>query len=640
MFGYAGCVLDVDLAKNKINIRETNRLGNDYLRKYLGGIGFNTRLLWEEVDGDCDPLAPENLLIFSAGVFTGTNLPTSCRTEASARSPLTGLLGTSSSGNYWGSELKFAGYDSLVVRGRATSPVYLLVTDELVEVRSAAHLWGLDARETMKVLRKEVGDGQLQVASIGPAGENRVRFACVENGPYGAWARTGLGAVMGSKNLKAVAVRGRRGIKAADKKNFSNLVTEARAALFKSPFYEPFKKFGTMNATVPYAGFGALPGRNFQTGMLPGWEDTRTRKLVSKYSRRGIACISCPIACGHWTEIKEGPFSGLCAKDLEVTPVFAFGAGCDVGNLPAITYLTEICQSLGIDAVSASSIVAFAAELYQRGIITEKDLGFQLAWGDVAAIEKLLIMIAFREGLGDVLAEGTWRAGRIIPGASEYAMHIKGLELPLADPRGRWSTWTFGYLTNIRGGDHLRCRNPLENLRYNDNPRPYQTERFGLPEAVFQTVDMTEELKSAIFEPETHDVNIPRMAKWSEDLISVYNALGVCIRPPVLQAWGPTLFSRLYTALTGIEVTPGEIMQAGERIWNLQKLFNLRAGESPEHSVYPDRFYVEPLPEGPAKGKRLDRRAVQDTLSEYYLARGWEEQTGIPTPWKLKSLGL
>jgi aldehyde:ferredoxin oxidoreductase len=295
-----------------------------------------------------------------------------------------------------------------------------------------------------------MGDGQLQVASIGPAGENQVRFACIENGPYGAWARTGLGAVMGSKNLKAVAVRGRAGIKTADKNTFLTLVKEAREALFRSPFYETFKRFGTMNATVPYARFGALPGRNFQTGVLAGWEDTRTRKLVSKYSQRGIACISCPIACGHWTQIKEGPFSGLCAKDMEVTPVFGFGAGCDVENLPSITYLMEICQSLGMDAVSASATVAFAAELFQRGIITEKDLGFPLVWGDVAAIEMLLKMIAFREGLGDILAEGTWRAGKIIPGASEYAMHVKGLELPLADPRGRWSTWTFGYLTNVR----------------------------------------------------------------------------------------------------------------------------------------------------------------------------------------------
>ena len=640
MFGYAGSIAEIDLSEGKIRIKNTDERGEKFLREYLGGIGFNTRWLWEETDSTTDPLSPQNCLVFSIGVFGCTNLPTSSRTEASGRSPATGLFGTSSSGNYWGSELKFAGFDSLVIKGRAASPVYLWITNDGIEIRPAEHLWGRDARETMEILRRELGDDQAQVAAVGPGGENRVRFGCIENGPYGAWARTGLGAVMGSKNLKAIAVRGRGGIRAADKKAFLNLVKEAREKLLKSPFYEPFKRFGTMNATVPYAEFGALPGRNFQTGVLTDWEDTRTRKLVHKYSQRGIACISCPIACGHWTEVKEGPFAGLCAKDLEVTPVMAFGATCDVPSLPAVAYLTEVCQSLGIDAVSAAGAAAFAMELFQRGILKEKEIGFPLVWGDVAAIEKLLRMIAYRQGIGDILAEGVYRASQVIPGAADYAMHVKGLELPMADPRGRWSTWTFGYLTNIRGGDHLRCRNPVENLRFNENPKPYRTERFGFPETVYQELDMPEEEKAKIFDPDTRDVNIPRMSKWAEDLISVFNATGVCIRPPVLQAWGPALLSRLYTALTGIEISAQELMQAGERIWNLQKLFNLRAGERPEDSSYPRRFYEEPLPEGPAKGKKLDAEAVREALQEYYAARGWDEDTGVPRAEKLRSLGL
>ena len=637
MYGYAGKILDVDLSNGKI--RELP-VDEGLAREYLGGLGFNARLLYGEIPAGADPLGPENVLVFCAGALVGTNVPTASRTEASALSPATNLFGTANSGNFWGGELKFAGFDGVIIRGKAPAPVYLFIGDGQAKILPAGHLWGLDAWETVRRIREEHRDEAVQVATIGPAGERLVRFASIENGPFDAWARTGLGAVMGSKNLKAVAVRGRGTVKVAKKKDFLRGVEEAKKALFSSPFYGPFSRYGTMLASLPYQEFGALPGRNFRWGALPGWEETRSRKAMHKYTSRGIACAACPIACAHWVEVKEGPHAGLRLKDLEVTPVIGFGAGCDVGDLASVAALTALCQRLGLDMVSAAAVVAFAMELFEKGIISAKDVGFPLEWGDEKAVARLLEMIALRQGIGDVLAEGVRRASRHFPGAEKCAVEVKGLEPFLLDPRARWSTWTFGYLTNLRGGDHLRTRNPVENLRYNENPVPYFTEKFAFPQEMYEGLDMPEHLKREIFDPVTRDVNIPRMAKWSEDLLALYNSLGVCIRPPLLHTIGPTILARLYSALTGADVTPEEAILAGERAWNLQKLFNLRHGEKPADSDFPPRFYEEGVQAGPAAGRKLDRAKVREVLREYYRARGWDEETGVPGNEKLAELNL
>jgi aldehyde:ferredoxin oxidoreductase len=636
-FGYAGKILDIDLSAQTIKTLSPSRVSN---RKYLSGVGFNARLLYEELPAGADPLGPENLLVFHAGALVGTSVPTAGRSEVSAKSPATGLFGTANSGNYWGSELKYAGYDGIVIRGRAAHPVYIMVTNDNARIVPAGHLWGRDAWETIAALRAELQDQDIQVAAIGPAGENLVRFASIENGPFDAWARTGLGAVMGSKNLKAIAVRGTGTVKVARRREFMEIVANTRKAIYDSPFYGPFKRYGTMLVTLPYQKFGILPGRNFQTGVIDGWVESRSRKQVPLYSNRGVACIACPIACAHWVEIKDGPYKGLKVKDMEVTPVVGFGAGCDINNLPAIARITEICQRLGLDMVSAASAVALAMELYEKGTISEGDLGYPLPWGSEEHTFKLLHDIARRQGIGDILAEGTRRAAGHITGTDKNAFHVKGLECFLIDPRGRWSTWALGYITNIRGGDHLRTRNPVENLRYNDNPVPYRTEKFAFPEAMYRNLDMPEALKKEIFDPTTRDVNIPKMSKWSEDLISLYNATGMCIKPPILNTVGPTLIAGLYSTLTGIDITPEDAIRAGERIWNLQKLFNIKHGEKPADSDYPARFYEEPVGAGPQKGRKLDRAKVLETLAEYYRARGWDPQTGKPTKEKLAELGL
>jgi len=635
-YGYAGKILDVDLTTR--TIKEKVFDSND-LKDYLGGFGQNAKTLWENVKRDTDPLGPENVLAFGVGTFVGTPVPTAARTEVSAKSPLTGLFGTSNSGHYWGGELKYAGYDGLIIRGKAAEPVYLLITEHGVEIKKAESLWGMDAWETITALRNQTGVEDLEAAVIGPAGENLVRFASIQNGPFDAWGRTGVGAVMGSKFLKAVAVRGNGYVRVAAPREFVKTLQDVRKAVYASQFFGPTRKYGTMLASDPYGQFGFLPGRNFQTGVLPEWAETRGRRSVLKYSDRGIACLACPIACTHWTVLKEGPAAGLKMKDMEVTSTFCFGAGCAVKDMPDIVRLTEKCQRLGIDIASAGGIAAFVLELYERRIIDPSDLGFALEWGNVEGIQHLLEDIAYRRGLGAILAEGVKVASQQIPGARKYAMEIKGLEFATADPRGYWSTWTFGYLTSIRGGDYLRARNPVQNLHFSDNPEPYLTEHFGLGNDVYENLDMPDEVKAKVFAHSTKNVSIPRMTAWSEDLISLFNSLGICIRPPLLHTIGPTVLARLYSQLTGIEISSDEMMLCGERIWNLIKLFNLRMGEKSEDSVYPSRFYQEPLPEGPAKGAVLDKAKVEWVLREYYSTRGWGP-TGVPTEETLQKLGL
>jgi len=626
---FQGRVLEVDLTSGRT---ADVPLSPGERRLYPGGLALSAFVLGRQQAG-ADPLGPGNNLVFAAGGLVGTNLLTASRTEVSAKSPATGLFGTANSGYYWGLELKAAGWDGLLIRGRATRPVYLWITEKGVEIRDAAGLWGLDTWRALARLRAEVGDDQAQAALIGPAGENMVRFASIQNGPYDAWARTGLGAVMGSKRLKAVAVRGHGALRPADARQFLLLSREATARVQASPFYTAFARYGTMLAASPYGAFGALPGKNFQVGQLNGWEENCTRKMVPQLSKRGIACSACPIACAHWTRVSED----LALKDLEVTPVFCLGAGLAIPDLKAVARLTAYCQQNGLDIVSAGSTVAFATELFERGILTARDIGFEPGWGSEEKAMALLESITHRRGIGDVLAEGTRLAARQIPGAWGYAMEVKGLELSIADPRGRWSTWTFGYLTNTRGGDHLRTRNPVENLRYNENPVPYRQERFGFDAGMMAGLEMGEEDRAAIFDPVTGDVDIPRMAKWSEDLIALYNSLGVCIRPPLLHTLGPELLARLWAAATGVELTAAEMLACGERAWNLQKLFNLREGETARESVFPERFYREPLPPG---GQALDREAVRETLAEYYRARGWDPETGVPTEATLAELGL
>ncbi len=627
--GYAGHILRVDLNNNSYRIDDLNE---DLCRQYLGGIGFNAKIIYDEVPVGIDPLSAENILVFSAGTMVGSTFPTASRTEVSAKSPMTGLFGTANSGMFFGTQLKNAGFDSIVIEGQAESPQYLHIEDGKVSIKDAGELWGKDSWETIDILKKKYPG--CEVACIGPAGENMVRFACIENSYFDAWARTGMGAVMGSKNLKAVVVRGTQGIKPYNVEKLIEVTWKARKLIESSPFFAPFKSYGSMNAAMPYGNFKALNAHNFSQGCLPDWKENFARNKVDPLTFGHIACQSCIIACAHWVEIKEGKYKGLRMKDMEVTPTTSFGSGCGM-TLEGSVKAAEMNQRYGMDMVSAAGAAAMAAELYQKGVISREDIGYDLEFGNDEAMLQMFDDIAHRRGIGDILAEGVARAAVRFEQGEASAMHVKGLEIPMIDPRGRTSTWSFGILTNIRGGDHLRCRNPVENLRYNENKYQFLKERFGFEPKMYDALDMPEELKSKAIDMDNDTTDIAIMSYWAEDLINLFNSLGVCIRPPVEHRIGPTILAEAYTAFTGIDIDPVQLMLSAERSWNLMKLFNLREGEKPEDSKFPRRFYEEEV-----GGKKLDDAQINEVLRQYYQARGWDPQTGIPTQEKLNELGL
>lgn len=637
MYGYAGKILVVDLTSENI---ETIPIEEELARKYLGGVGINTKLLFKHMRKGIDPLGPDNVLLFGTGPLVGTFMPTASKTDVSAKSPITGLFGAASSGYQFGSEMKYAGYDHILIKGTSKHPVYLAIQNGSVELRDAAHLWGKDVWEAIDALEAEWGSEDIRVAAIGPSGENLVRFSAIQNGKYDAWARTGMGAVMGSKRLKAIVVRGKGGIRVAKKKQFRELAHELRQEIINSPFFNAVSTYGSMAATGPYGKFGALPGKNFQTGVIEDWFQTRGYKVIERFSDQMMACPACPVGCAHWAVVKEGPYAGLELKGIEVTMIFEIGAKLFVHDMDGVLRCVETFHRYGIDTVSGCGTIAMLMELYQRRLIDKEKIGFPVEWGDVEAICKLIKMIAEREGIGDILAEGAKRANIALTGNDDYAITVKGLEIPTFDPRSRWSVWTFGFLTSTRGGDHLRTRNPVENLRFPSLTDDYRKEPFEFPEKFYEKIDMPEDLKKKIFDPDLKTTDIVLMQKWCEDLMTVFNSIGICIRPPSLQALGPTSIAKMFQTGVGWAMDAAEVMKAGERIWNLQRLYNLREGETRKDAIFHKRFLKEKLPEGPAEGMVIDKKKVDRMLDDYYGARGWDRKEGIPTKKKIKELGL
>ena len=633
MYGYTGKTLVIDLSDRKVTQKEMSI--QDYF-EYIGGLGMNTRILLDEIDPSIDPLSEDNVLCFGSGPLVGTMAPTANRTDISAKSPLTGLLGTSNSGYSWGPELKFCGHDHLIIKGKSETPVYVFINNGEVNILSAEHLWGKDSWDTIRTLKDELKDKEISVACIGVGGEKLVKFASIENGFYGAWGRTGLGAVMGSKNLKAIALRGHKDVIVADPEGFQECVDEMRTRIMNHPTYNPWRQFGSMLAVDINYALGAITAYNQSEVVGEDFIKTMGRENLLKYKRKSIGCTACPIACANWVEIDEGPYKGLKLKGIEITPTMDFGARCGIRNLATIAEITKLFQKYGIDCSTAAASIALAIELFQKGIITKADSdGFELNWGDESLIFELLRRITYREGFGDLLANGPVEmAKRIGKGSEQYLTQTRGLETNSRDPRGRWDTWSFGYLINARGGDHMRVQSPAENLRESAPEGEYFYE-LSPPEKVVAKMDIFDAWKQKIFDFKKNTVNIPYMAAWSQDMMNIVNSVGTCIRPPILWSLGPTIYSKLLTTLTGIEFSPGDVRKAGERITNIQRIFNFKAGEKREDIKYGPKFYNMPI-----KGRRLDKGKIDKVLDKYFEVRSWDTKTALPREEKLKELNL
>ncbi|MFY9430539.1 MAG: aldehyde ferredoxin oxidoreductase family protein [Acetomicrobium sp.] len=595
MFGYMGKVLRVNLSTKKIT---TEPLRMDWAEKFLGARGLGSRYLIEEVDPKVDPLSPENKLIFATGPVTGTLATSAGRFNVVTKGPLTGTIAASNSGGYFGPELKYAGYDLVIFEGKADKPVYLWIYNDHVELKDASHLWGKDCYETTDAILAE-NDPEAKVACIGPAGENLVLFACVMNDKHRAAGRTGVGAVMGSKNLKAIAVRGTGGVKIADRESFLEVLRKARKKIAEHPVSGGgLPTYGTNVLVNVINSVGALPTRNFKEAWFEGADKISGETMASTILLRNKACSSCASACGRVTkamgEIGEGP---------EYEAVWAYGAQCGVDNLEAISKANFICNKLGMDPITMGSTIGCAMELAELGLIDEKKAGVSLHWGNAEAIVKLTEDTGYRRGFGEELALGSYRFAEKY-GHPELSMSAKKQEMPAYDPRALQGMG-LEYATSNRGGCHVRG--------YLTSP-----EVLGIPEKLDPADTQSK----------------PQWTKTFQDLTAAVDSLGFCLFLTFALDAGD-LASQV-TPIIGREVTAEELLTIGERIWNLEKFFNLKAGISPKEDTLPPRLLKEPIPAGPSKG-RVNK--LHEMLPRYYELRGWDKD-GTPTKEKLESLDL
>ena len=611
MFGYMGKILRVELSKGSIS---EEPLDEGLTKKFLGGAGVATKYLFDEVKKGVDPLGPENKLIFMTGPLTGTISPSAGRYSVVAKSPLTGFWGHGNAAGYWGAKFKATGFDGIIFEGISPKPVYLVIEDGKAELRDAGHLWGKSVSDTTKLIKDELG-AKFNVACIGIAGENQVKYAAIMNDVSRAVGRCGLGTVMGSKRLKAIAVSGKKKVEVADKAAFDKAARTAIELIESSLLKITLEVYGTAMAADLTNVRGGLPTRNWQTGVCPGIDEISGPAITEKILVDKKHCFACPISCGRLSEVKTGLYA-CKGEGPEYESVGALGCMCGIYDLEPITFAHLLCNDFGLDVISAGSTIAFAMECYEKGVLTKSETdGLELKFGDPDIMVKLLHKIAKREGIGNLLAEGVKRVSKKLgKGSERFAMHVKGLELPAYDPRGAKITG-LAFATANRGGDHITA--------YVQGPT-----YLNIP---FMVVE-----ESTIEDPLVENPAEAEVVKNLEDALTVFDAAGSC------KFMGMALtaeeFANMVAPAVGWEFSESEFKKVGERIYNLARAFNVREGLTRADDTLPKRLLEEPLPEGPAKGHVVEK--LGQMLDAYYGFRGWDKKTGKPTREKLEELGL
>ncbi len=610
--GWTGTLLRVDLTAGRVTREPVD--ARDAAR-FAGGRGIAAKILSDEVDPRVDALGPANKLIFATGPLTGTNASCGARYMVVTKGPLTGCMTTSNSGGLWGPELKFAGYDLLVIEGRAPRPVYLWICDERVELRPADDLWGLGVFETEDRIREQTGVLESRVACIGPAGEQQVLFAAILNEKFRAAGRSGVGAVMGSKNLKAIAVRGTGGVRVARPAQLMAAQWAQKRKLAEAPLTsEGLPAYGTLALMNVISEHGALPTRNCQQAQFEGAEEISGERLVETRLQTNKACFACTIACGrvsrisdegqgrytlhtsprNWRESTEGP---------EYENAWSLGADCGIDDLDAVLKANTICNDLGMDPISLGATVAAAMELYEKGVIDDSETGMPLRFGSGEALVAMTELTGRRQGFGDALAEGSKRLGDRY-GRPEVFMGVKGQEFPAYDPRAVQGMG-LGYATSNRGACHLRAYT-------------ISSEMLGVGEAAGpDSIEGKAELTRAF-----------------QDTSTAVDASGLCLF--LTFGIGLEEIAPLMSAATGIDYGVDDLLEAGERIWNLERVWNMAAGITAADDTLPRRMLADPIPEGPTKGQ-VSR--LPEMLPDYYRARGWSAD-GRPLEDTLRRLGL
>jgi aldehyde:ferredoxin oxidoreductase len=600
MFGWTGTILRINLSNGEIKRERTNM---EDARLFIGARGLATKILSDEIDAKIDPLSADNKLIFAPGPLSGTFAPSMGRYDVVTKGPLNGTIAASNSGGSFGPEVKFAGYDMIIVEGKAKTPVYIWIKDDVVEIRDAAALWGKNVPDTTDAIRA-VTDDEAKVACIGPAGEKKVLFANIMNEMQRAAGRSGVGAVMGSKNLKAVAVVGTKAVEVAEPEAFEKAVMTARKMIQEHPVGGTgLRVYGTDVLVNILNSVGSLPTRNFRDGYFPTADKIGGESLTAKVLIRPKGCFSCIISCGRVTKVTNPKYAGE-GEGPEYETAWGFGADCGIDDLDAITKANYICNELGMDTISCATTIAAAMDMFEDGVITRKDTGgMDICFGDTETMVKLVEMIGNREGVGDKLAEGSYRFAAKY-GHPEYSMSVKKQEMPAYDPRGVQGIG-LQFATTNRGGCHVRG--------YTISP-----EVLGVPVKMDQHATEGK----------------PALVILFQNLTAALDSTGACLFTTF--GIGGDELAALLSAVTGFHYSTDDFMKAGDRIWNIERQFNLRAGLTAADDTLPERLLKDPIKTGPSKG---EVNHLEVMLPEYYQLRGWDDK-GVPTADKLKELSL
>ncbi|MFW9781750.1 MAG: aldehyde ferredoxin oxidoreductase family protein [Candidatus Heimdallarchaeota archaeon] len=613
--GYTQTRLDVDLTNGKI---EKSELSREFCRDWIGGYGFGAKVLWDELKPGIDPLSPDNVFVYCHGPFPTTILPTSSKYGVFAKSPLTGMFGMAISSGSVGAQARRAGINMIVFKGKSPEPVYMVVDDDdyyLVPCKNT--VWGKGCWETEELLRKEFQDHRLAVMAIGQAGERMSHMACLTNDRNRQAGRTGMGAVMGSKNLKAVCFRGTKGTKVANPAEFYKLAKKL-IKVANGPATAKYRDLGTPSGLTSYNKLGMMPIFNHKEGTWDKIDDGTFSgdTLNQDWVVKKVACSQCSIACDHITKVpKSHPNWPNTYASIDQELCYGFGTACGNSDWPSVFKCVTLCDDLGIDAISGGATAAMACECFEEGVITEKDLGYKLPFGSTVNLVRFTEEMILGKGFaGEIFGDGVREAGKRLEemgrkNASYYAMHVKGLELPAFDVHGMTS-FAVGMSVSIRGACHLR------NGAYGLDAKG-TFDRFGY--------DKPLERGKAI--------------KKLEDVYALIDSYIICKFTRGIYESDAEM-AKVYELVTGIPHTEESILLRGEAILNLSKCFNIREGWTRADDRPPDRFFKEAHTKGPAKGYTLNEDGYQKILSGYYEARGWDKETGIPTDETLKKLGL
>ena len=632
--GYNGKILKVDLSTSTIEIETPPE---ELYRKYFGGSALNLYYILTEMPSGIDPLGPDNILALSLGVVTGAPISGQSRMTATAKSPLTGAIGDSQCGGYWPAKLKFAGFDAIIIKGKATAPVYLWIDAGKAELRNASKLWGKTTGESQAAILEELGDEKIEVLQIGPAGEKMVRYAAILNMCNRANGRTGMGAVMGSKNLKAVAVRGENKPLIADSEALKKVV-QWGAKAFPTANVSGLGKFGTAITVGVQQQMGGLPSANFNSGVFDGWEAIDGQTMYNdilagckenKQSSKGReTCFGCIIRCKRVVEIKDGPFPvDPLYGGPEYETLCSFGSYCRVDNLAAISKANQLCNMYGIDTISCGATIAWAMEAFKTGYLTQKHTGgIDIKYGDADIVVKLTRMIGEREGVGDLLADGSAKVAEKLGFGTEFLITSKGMEAPAHMPQMKRSLALI-YATNPFGADHMS----------NDHDLTYTEDVYGAFEDRYSAIGLTQPLPARNL-----SAGKVEFARKTQHLYSMMDSINMCqfVWGPSWQLYGPSHMLEMIKAVTGWDVSMEELLTVGERRLNMMRAFNAAEGISRNQDQLPEKFFNKSLKGGPTDGWKVDKAEFETALNEYYRQCGWDEKKGVPTRETLTRLGL